>query len=412
VHDDDRERNTMGLASDGRDDHRREAPGRSGATAEDDLRIYEDGAYDRGVSERATPARRREGDGRGSAGQHPHGDDAPASERLGRELDAEERRAGRGAESPGDIPKKGWIAIGKRVVTELKRDHVSLLAAGVAFKGLLALFPAIIAAISIWGLVASPEQMTQQLAGFLNALPEDAAGLIEQQMTGVAAGDPGTLSIALALSILLALWSASGGTAGLMEGCNAAYNEVDHRKFPLKRGIALAFTLGAIVFLAVAVGLIAVLPVVLGGLGLGQTGELIVRIGQWPLLAAMVVAALAVVYKYGPDRDRPRMRWVSWGAAIATFLWLLGSAGFTLYVENFGNFDETYGTFGGIIVLMLWLFLSAFIVLLGAEINAEIERQTGRDSTEGAPEPIRTRGAVAADTTPDDYVAERSRDQA
>jgi membrane protein len=383
----------MGLASDDRHapDGRHERPSRGrAAAASDELRVYDDGVRDDGTVE----------------------DRAPASERAGRDLDAEERHAGRHAESPSEIPAKGWLAIAKRVVTELKRDHVSLLAAGVAFKGLLALFPAIIAAISIWGLVASPEQMTQQLTGLLSALPEDAASLIEQQMTSVAGGDPGTLSIALALSILIALWSASGGTAGLMEGCNAAYNEVDQRKFPIKRGIALAFTLGAILFVVVAIGLIAVLPAILGELGLGTTGELVVRIAQWPLLAVMVIAALAVIYKYGPDRDRPQLRWASWGAAIAAVLWLIGSAGFTLYVENFGNFDETYGTFGGIIVLMLWLFLSAFVVLLGAEINAEIERQTARDTTEGAPEPIRTRGAVAADTTPDDYVAERSRERA
>ena len=337
------------------------------------------------------------------------GGDAPASERLGRDLDLEERTAGRAASSPREIPAKGWRAIAKRVVTELKRDHVSLLAAGVAFKGLLALFPAIIAAMSIWGLVASPEQMTQQLSRFLTALPEDAASLVEQQMTSVAESDPGTLSMALVIAVVIALWSASGGTAGLIEGCNAAYNEVDQRAFPVKRGLALLFTLGAIVFLAVTVGLIAVLPAIIGGLGLGQAGEIAVRVGQWLLLAATIVGALATIYKYGPDRDRPQMRWVSWGAAIAAVLWLIGSAGFTFYVESFGDFDRTYGAFGGIIVLMLWLFLSSFIVLLGAEINAEIERQTARDTTEGEPVPIRTRGAVAADTTPDDYVADRSR---
>jgi membrane protein len=410
----------MGLSSDDRDGRRHEDQerGRSTAQREDELRVYDDGAYGPGVADRAASdgrvARdeRVAGGERGAAGRHESPDDAPATERMGRDLDLEERAAGRGAERPSDIPRKGWLAVGKRVVTEIKRDRLSLLAAGVAFKGLLALFPALIAGISIWGLVASPEQMTQQLAGFLDALPEDAAALIEQQMTSVAAGDPGTLSIALALSILIALWSASGGIAGLMEGCNAAYNEVDNRKFPLKRGIALVFTLGAIIFLAVAIALIAVLPVILGELGLGQTGELIVRIGQWPLLALLVIGALATIYKYGPDRDRPKMRWVSWGAGIATLLWLIGSAGFSLYVENFGSYDETYGALGGIIVLMLWLMLSAFAVLLGAEINAELERQTGQDTTVGAPEPIGTRGAVAADTTPDDYVVDRARDGA
>jgi membrane protein len=404
----------MGLSSDDRHGRREDDPQRGGSTAqqEDDLRVYDEGAYGPGVADRAAGSDRTADGGRGIAGHQESGDDAPVSDRMGRELDAEERHAGGDADSPGDIPAKGWLAVGKRVVTEAKRDRLSLLAAGVAFKGMLALFPAIIAAISIWGLVASPEEMTEQLGTFLDALPEDAAALIEQQMTAVAAGDPGTLSIALALSIIIALWSASGGIAGLMEGCNAAYNEVDNRRFPLKRGIALAFTLGAIVFLAVAIGLIAVLPAILGELGLGETGELAVRIGQWPLLAVLVMAALAVVYKYGPDRDRPKLRWVSWGAVIATLLWLIGSAGFTLYVENLGDFDETYGALGGIIVLMLWLLLSAAVVLLGAEINAELERQTARDTTEGAATPIDTRGAVAADTTPDDYVAERKRDKA
>jgi membrane protein len=403
----------VGLAGDDRGGRDRRPASSRGGTAEDDLRVFDDGAYaPDGVERSRVDGDRVDGADRPRKVRDGAGDDLPASERAGRELDHEERLAGRGATSPGEIPAPGWKAVGKRVITELKRDHVSLLAAGVAFKGLLALFPAIIAAISLWGLVASPEQMTQQLAGLLQTLPDDAASLIEQQMTAVAAGEPGTLSIALALSIVIALWSASGGTAGLIEGCNAAYNEVDQRKFPIKRGLALLFTLGAIVFLALTIGLIAVLPVVLGGLGLGEVGELAVRIGQWPLLAALVIAALAVIYKYGPDRDRPQMRWVSPGAIVATVLWLLGSAGFTLYVENFGNFDETYGTFGGIIVLMLWLFLSAFIVLLGAEINAEVERQTARDTTEGVPQPIRTRGAVAADTTPDDYLADRARDDA
>jgi membrane protein len=342
----------------------------------------------------------------GSPDQQRTDDQAPPVERATR-MSPEERRAGRRARSPHELGGTGFTAVLKRVVRELKRDHVSLLAAGVAFKGLLALFPAIIAAISIWGLLASPEQISQQLSGLLGALPEDATGLIEEQMSSVAESAPGTLSIALILSVLIALWSASGGTAGLIEGCNAAYDEVDERKFPRKRGIALLLTLGAIVFLAVTIGLIAVLPVVLGELGLGSTAELVIRVAQWPLLAVMVTAALAVVYKYGPDRDRPRTRWVSWGAAIATILWLIGSGLFTLYVENFGTFGETYGTFAGIIVLMLWLFLSAFVVLLGAEINAELERQTAWDTTVGEPEPLGSRGAVPADTTPDDY--ERSR---
>jgi membrane protein len=321
---------------------------------------------------------------------------------------AERRGDGQRASTPTDIPTGGWKAIGKRVVTELKNDHVSLLAAGVAFKGLLAIFPTIIAAISIWGLVADPQQVQQQAAGFLNALPEQAAGLLEEQMTSVASTDPGALSFALAASILLALWSASGGMAGLMEGINAAYNEVDERKFPKKRGIALGLTLAGIVFLLLTLGLVAVLPAVSDQLGLGRVGELAVSIGTWPLLAVLVMGALAYLYKVAPDRDDPQLKWTSVGAVVATVLWLIGSLMFTFFVENFGSFGETYGTFAGIIVLMLWLFLTGFIVLLGAEINAEQERQTLKDTTVGEPEPLGSRGARMADTTPDSHEGRRA----
>ncbi|MEX1162582.1 MAG: YihY/virulence factor BrkB family protein [Nitriliruptor sp.] len=294
-----------------------------------------------------------------------------------------------------------------RVVASLKQDHVSLLAAGVAFKGLLAIFPAIIAGISIWGLVADPATITRQMGSITSALPESASGLLTDQMENVAGSDSSTLGVALAVSVLIALWSASGGMAGLIEGINAAYDEIDRRKFPKKRGLALLLTVGAILGLLLTIGLIAVLPPALETLGLGRAGELAVRIGTWPLLALLAIAGLALLYKVSPDRDQPRTRWVTWGAVIATVLWLLGSAAFTLYVENFGSFGETYGTFAGIIVLMLWLFLSAFIVLLGAEINAETERQTARDTTVGDPVPLGRRDAVSADTTPADWNDER-----
>jgi membrane protein len=319
-----------------------------------------------------------------------------------------ETTAGREADKPTDLPPKGWKAILKRVKVELKDDHVSLLAAGVAFKALLALFPAIVAAITIWGLIASPQEIARQLEGFTSALPRGAGELLNNQMQDVASRDSGTLSLALAISVALALWSASGGMAGLIEGCSAAYDEVDTRKFPIKRGIALLLTLGAIVFVLVTIGLIAVLPGVLDNLGLGSAAELAIQIGKWPLLAVIVMAGLAVVYKYGPHRNPPQLRWASWGAVIATILWLIGSGLFTLYVNNFGKFGETYGSFAGIIVLMLWLLMTAFVVLLGAEINAEMERQTAADTTVGEPEPMGARGAEPADSTPEDFRSPRA----
>ena len=299
---------------------------------------------------------------------------------AGRQTGAED---GSNADQPTDIPVSGWKAIAGRVVSELKRDHVSLLSAGVAFRGLLALFPSIIAAITIWGLIASPQQITQQLRTLTDALPENAATLLEEQMIQVAQGGTGALSFALALSLLLALWSASAGTAGLIEGVNAAYNEVDERGFVMKRGLAVLVTLSAIVFVILTIGLIVVVPALLETIGLGSVASLAIRIAKWPALALLVIAALAVIYKLVPDREDPQLSWVTPGAIIAAVLWLIGSALFTVYVENFGTFGQTYGAFAGIIILMLWLMLSAFVVLLGAEINAEMERQTMQDTTTG-----------------------------
>lgn len=279
---------------------------------------------------------------------------------------------------------------------------MTLLASGVAFKGLLALFPSIVAAISIWSLAADPREMAERTQSMTQALPSEAGQLIQSQVSNVAQSGQSTVSIALAVSVVLALWGASGGMAGLIEGTNAAYDEVDERKFPIKRGLAILLTLGGMVFLLISIGLIAVLPPVLDNLGLPQSANVAVQVGQWVLLAAAMVVALAVVYKVGPDRDRAEFRWVSLGAVVATVLWLVGSGLFTLYVNNFGKFGETYGAFAGIIVLMLWLFLTAFAVLLGAEINAETERQTRTDTTEGEPQPMGQRGANPADTTPAD----------
>ncbi len=221
--------------------------------------------------------------------------------------------AGHDARRPQDIPAEGWKDVGRRVVASLKQDHVSLLAAGVAFKGLLALFPAIIAGISIWGLVADPATITRQVGSITSALPEDASGLLTDQMQNIASSDDSTLGIALIVSVLIALWSASGGMAGLVEGINAAYEEIDRRPFPRKRGLALLLTVGGILGLLLTIGLIAVLPPALDTIGLGRAGELAVRIGTWPLLAVLAMSALALLYKVSPDRDQPRTRWVTWG---------------------------------------------------------------------------------------------------
>lgn len=301
---------------------------------------------------------------------------------------------GRAADKPADIPAKGWKDIAVRVKESLRDDQVPLLAAGVAFFTLLALAPALAAVVSLYGLVTSPAEASQQIADFTTALPADARSLIEDQLKAVAGGNSGGLGLALLVSVLLSLWAASGGMKQLIEAVNVAYDETETRKFFRLRGLAILFTLGMIAMFVATLGLLAVLPAVMDS----SAGEIIANIVRWPLLAALMAAALAILYRYAPDRDQPKFRWVSWGAGIATLLWVVGSVLFAIYVANFGKYNETYGSLGAVVVLLLWLYLSAFIVLLGAEINAEMELQTAKDTTKGAEQPMGTRDAFAADS--------------
>ncbi len=304
---------------------------------------------------------------------------------------------GRDADRPGDIPTQGWKDVLVRVKDQLKADQVPLLSAGVAFYVLLALFPAIAALVSVYGLVADPAQVQQQVANVTDALPQSAQQLVVDQLQSVVSGAGQGVGITLVLGLLASLWAASSGMKHLVEAVNAAYDEPETRGFLKLRGLALALTVGGIVFGVVAIGLIAVLPVALRGLSLGGTGQLVARIVAFVLLAGGFGTALAVLYHYAPDRDRPRWRWVSWGAVIATVVWIVASVAFSFYVSNFGSYGETYGSIGAVVVLMLWLAITAFAVILGAEIDSEMEAQTARDSTVGAAEPMGERGARKAD---------------
>ena len=306
--------------------------------------------------------------------------------------------AGREAERPSEIPPRGWFAVLKRVKAEVKEDNVPLLAAGVAFYAMLALFPAIIAVVTIYGMVAEPAQVESQVNEFAKGLPSGADQLITEQLKNVVNAGEQSLSIGLALSLLAVFWSVSSGVQGLVKSLNLVYDERETRGFLKLRGLSLLLTLGAIVVVVVALVLIAVFPAVIDDLELGQAGELAASIARWVVLALLVLAALAVVYRYAPDRANPRWRWVSWGAVVALVLWLLGSVGFSWYVDNFGKYNQTYGALAAVIILLLWLFLSSFAVLLGAEFDAETERQTSRDTTTGPERPLGQRDAEVADT--------------
>jgi membrane protein len=308
-----------------------------------------------------------------------------------------QRPPGHEADTPVQIPARGWWQVTRRALKESSDDNVSILAGGVAFFAFLAIFPALIAAITLYGLIADPGQVAEQMERLSSTLPQESQPLIAGQLNSVMQSSGGALGFSLVFSLLAALWSASSGTGNLIQAVNLAYDEKESRGFLKVKGTALALTLGAIVFVLITLTLVAVVPPVLDALQLGVVGTIIAQVVRWGLLVALVVVALAVAYRVAPDRDAPRFRWVSTGALVAAALWILGSVLFSLYVNNFGSYNKTYGALAGVVVLMLWLYLTSYIVLLGAEINAESERQTRQDTTKGEAVPMGERGAEAAD---------------
>ena len=290
---------------------------------------------------------------------------------------------GGGADTPTQIPAAGWKQVLLRTKQQVKEDNVPLLAAGVAFYAFLALFPTLIAAVTLYGLVADPAQVEEQIATISDTLPQDAASLISTQLRDIASSSSSALGWGLLASLAGALFSASGGVQNLIKAVNIAYDEEETRGFLKLRGLALLLTLGAIVFIVVSVGLIAVLPVVLESTGLGGAATIGVQVLRWVGLVAFVLLALAIVYRYAPDRDNPKFRWVGLGSIVATLMWVIGSLAFSLYVSNFGSYGKTYGALAGVVVLLLWLWLTSLIILVGAEINSETEMQTAKDTTEG-----------------------------
>ena len=310
-------------------------------------------------------------------------------------------RPGDQAELPTQIPPKGWWQVPRRAFKESYADNVGILAGGIAYAAFLAIPPALIAGMSLFGLVADPATIAQQAEGVLAALPESAQPLIRDQIVSLTQTSSGALSWSLVISILLALWSASSGTSSLMTGINIAYDEQESRNFIKLRGTALLLTLGAIIFVLLTLALVAVVPAVLNALQLGTFINVIVQIVRWVLLVVLIVVALAVVYRLAPDRDAPQFKWTSVGALVSAVLWVVASLGFSLYVNNFGSYNKTYGALAGVVVLLLWLYLTSYIILLGAEINAESEKQTKQDTTTGPPVPMGERRAEAADTVAD-----------
>jgi membrane protein len=256
--------------------------------------------------------------------------------------------------------------------------------------------PALVAFVSIYGLVASPSEIAGDVTDLLGAAPQEVRDLVETQMQAVADGNSSGAALGAILGIVVALWAASSGMKHAIEGTNAAYDEEETRGFVKLRVISLLLTMGALAGGLVAVVLLAVLPSALGDAP--DPVRIALSIVRWPILAVGFMAGLAVFYRYAPNRDDPQWRWASPGALVATVLWLAGSALFSVYTANFGKYNETYGSLGAVIVVMLWLYITALVVILGAELNSEMERQTRKDTTRGREKPMGRRQAYAADT--------------
>jgi membrane protein len=304
---------------------------------------------------------------------------------------------GRDAKRPHHIPLRGWWQVAERVWHESSRDNLSVVAAGCAFFALFAIFPALTALISLYGLTSDPITAEQQFSALAEVLPDQAYGVVIEQVRRIAETSSQSLGWSLAVSLGLAFWSANYGTQALMMALNIAYEEPERRTFLQFYLSAFTFTLVGILGGVIMLLAIVYVPVLFAFTGHSQTFELLVRALRWPLLAVLALCLLSLFYRYGPSRRTAKWRWVTVGSLFATGVWLLASAGFSLYVANFAHYDRMYGSLGAVIILLLWLYISFYIVLLGAEINAELELQTAVDTTAGTPRPIGERGAFVAD---------------
>lgn len=303
----------------------------------------------------------------------------------------------RQADSPAQITLRGWWRVARRVVALNARERLGVLAAGIAYFVMLSVFPALTAFISLYGLIADPATVQEHAAVLRNLVPEAAYALLEEHMRRVAqTGTPG-LSLGSLFGLLLALWSAGAGLRATMQALNATYREEETRSLFRFYGTAILFTLGAVAVGLLSLGVIIGLPIVLQMLQLGEIGSLAVAVLPWLVLLVVVLFAVGALYRFGPSRAAARPRWISVGAVVATLSWLLISLGFTLYVSLFGTYNETYGTLGAAIALLIWFWLTAYILLFGAALNAELEHETARDTTTGPPEPMGRRGAWVAD---------------
>jgi membrane protein len=305
---------------------------------------------------------------------------------------------GRLATSPSEVPAKGWKDILLRVYANIGEHRILALAAGMTYYSILAIFPALAALVAIYGLFSDPGSIAKHLDQATGFMPGGAIDVAREQLTRVSSKGSQALGLTFVVGLAVSLWSANAAMKSLFDTLNIVYGEREKRGFIKLNAVSLGFTLAAVVFVLLALGAVVVVPVVPQYLSLSNAADLVVRIARWPAMFVSLALALACIYRFGPSREAPRWRWTTWGSAAATIFWLIASALFSCYAANFGTFNETYGSLGAAIGFMTWLWISAIVILLGAEIDAEMEHQTARDTTTGSPKPMGVRGARMADT--------------
>jgi membrane protein len=302
------------------------------------------------------------------------------------------------ARNPLEIPARGWRKILQRTITEFNDDQIPAVAGGVTFFALLSIFPALGAFAALYGLFADLTEARRQLASLSGLLPAGAVSVLEDQMTLLAMADHGRLGLTFAISFVVSLWASNAGVKALIGGLNIAYEEQERRNFIALNLVSLGFTIGAVIFTAAGVAAIAAVPQTLSLLGVADLVPF--SLLRWPVLLLAVMGLLSLLYRYGPCRRRARWRWVTPGSGVAAIGWMAMSLLFSWYVANFGHYNRTYGSLGAVVGFMTWIWLSLIVVLLGAELNSEIESQTSADTTAGPPRPRGQRGAAVADHKP------------
>jgi membrane protein len=310
---------------------------------------------------------------------------------------AREDGRGREAEKPTQIPAQGWKDIAYRVKDEISNDRIGTIAAGTTFFVLLALFPALAAMVSLYGLVADPNTIREHLNDVSGFIPASMLDMVREELTRLSQTQSDTLGISFVVGLLVALWSANNGMKALFDALNVAYDETEKRGFFKLLMTSMMFTAGGVVFFILVLNVVIGIPLVVKFLHLGPIGDALVSILPPLVLFGVAIVAIAVLYRFGPSRTAPKWTWVTPGSIFAAIVWVIGSAGFSYYLSNWGNYSATYGSVGAIIGAMMWIYISMWIVLVGAELNSEIEHQTARDTTVGPEKPLGARGATMAD---------------